>query len=161
MAGAYHARKDAARVAVRAHGAYLADDGAGAVGLLQAVGAVALYDAGVAVTLADAGHVDALAFFEYVGLQDVAHIEGGAVLEAELMQVLEAAGAGLRKMSALGLGELALGDFAEAELDDPEQRDEEHDDGQRAHELGAPVAQPSHDLLAHPPSTCKNGTCLF
>ena len=37
---------------------------------------------------------------------------------------------------------------AKAKLDDPEQGDEEHDDGQRAHELGAPVARPPDDLLA-------------
>ena len=67
--------------------------------------------------LADAGDVDALALFEDVGLENVADVEGGAVLEAELMQVLEVAGARLGQVAALGLGELALSDFLEAELD--------------------------------------------
>ena len=52
-----------------------------------------------------------------VTLQDVADVKAGAVLEAELMQVLKVAHAGLGQMAALRLGELALGDLFEAELD--------------------------------------------
>ena len=92
-------------------------DRAAAVAGRGAPGVPALHDAGVAVALADAGDIDALALFEDVGLQDVAHVQGGAVLKAELVQVLHHAHAGLLKVALLRLGELLGGDFAVAELD--------------------------------------------
>lgn len=92
-------------------------DRAAAVAGRGAPGVPALHDAGVAVALADAGDIDALALFEDVSLQDVAHVQGGAVLKAELVQVLHHAHAGLLKVALLRLGELLGGDFAVAELD--------------------------------------------
>ena len=77
---------------------------------------MALDDAGVALALADAGDVDALALFEHVGLEDVADVQSAAVLEAELVQVAQVAGAGLGEVAALRLGELLLADFVKAEL---------------------------------------------
>ena len=86
---------------------------AGAVGLLQAGGAVALDDALVAVALADAGHVHTVAGGEDVGLELVAHLVLGAVVQTELLQdLLELGHAGLLQVAQLGLGELALGNVS-------------------------------------------------
>ena len=43
-----------------------------------------------------------------------------------------------------------------AQLHDPEQHDEKHNDRQRTHELGTSLAQPPPDLLAHPPSAKRD-----
>ena len=92
-------------------------DGAGTVGLLQAVRAVALDDALIAVALADAGHVHAIALGEQFARQLVADLELGAVLQSELFQnLLELGDTGLLLVAGLGLGELTLGDGVEAEL---------------------------------------------
>ena len=72
--------------------------------------AEALDDAGVAVALADAGDVDLVAFLEGVGLDDIAHIDRGAVLETELFEMLLVADARLVQVALLGLGQLLLGD---------------------------------------------------
>ena len=95
----------------------MADHRAGAVGLLQAVGAVALNDALVAVALADAGHVHKVAGGEGVSGDFVAHVVLLAVLQGELLQhLLELGDASLLLVAGLGLGELALGDGLESQL---------------------------------------------
>ena len=90
---------------------------AAAVGGRGTALAEALDDAGVAVALADAGDVDLVAFLEGVGLDDIAHIDRGAVLETELFEVLLIADARLVQVALLGLGQLLLGDVFIAELD--------------------------------------------
>ena len=79
--------------------------------------AEALDDAGVALALAGAGHVDLLALGENVGLDHVADFQLAAVLEAELLEVLDHAHAGLLQVTRLRLAELLLGHFLVAELD--------------------------------------------
>ena len=86
-------------------------DRAAAVGHALDGGAVALNNALEAVALADAGDVHAVARGKDVGLQLVAHLVLGAVLQSELLQdLLELLDAGLLLVAQLGLGELALGD---------------------------------------------------
>ena len=117
LAGADLALEDLGGVAVGAHGAGVTADGAAAVGLLQAVGAVALDDAGVAVALGDAGDIHEVAGLEGVGLDDVADVQLGGVVQVELTQVLLGGSAGLVQVAHLGLAQLALGDILEAQLD--------------------------------------------
>ena len=81
-----------------------------------ALGAVTLDNAGVALALADAGAVNVLALSEDVGLDDVAHIDSGAVVQAELLQDLHGLHASLGEVAQLGLVELALGDGLIAHL---------------------------------------------
>ena len=83
-------------------------DGAGAVGLLQAVGAVALHHAGVALTLADAGDVHMVALCKGVHLHLVANVQVGGVLELELLEDLLGGHARLLQMAQFRLGELLL-----------------------------------------------------
>ena len=78
---------------------------------------VALDNARVAFALADAGDVDLVAFCEDVGLQDIAHIDGCAVLKTEFLEVLLVADAGLVKVTLFRLRQLLLGDVFKAELD--------------------------------------------
>ena len=91
-------------------------DGAAAVAHGSALGAVALDNALIAVTLAGAGHVHEVALFEGVGLDDVAHVQLGGILQVKLAQVLLGCHAGLVQVAHLGLGQLALGNVLEAQL---------------------------------------------
>ena len=61
---------------------------AGAVAFLQALQIPALNAAGPAFALAGALHVHAVALREDVGLDNVAHVQGAGVVEAELAQGL-------------------------------------------------------------------------
>ena len=81
-----------------------------------ALGAVTLDDAGVALALADAGAVHMIALGEHVGPDDIAHVDGGAVVQAELLEHLQGLSARLGQVAQLRLGELALGDGLEAHL---------------------------------------------
>jgi len=92
----------------------MAGDQVGEVALSEAVFGV---EPNESVPLADAGDVDLVAFLEGVGLDDIAHIDRGAVLETELFEMLLVADARLVQVALLGLGQLLLGDVLVAELD--------------------------------------------
>ena len=91
-------------------------DGAAAVAHGGTAGVPALHNALVAVTLGGAGHVNKVALVERVGLNDVADVQLGGVLQVELAQVLLGSHARLVQVAHLGLGQLALGDILEAQL---------------------------------------------
>ena len=96
----------------------MASNGAAAVGFLQTVRAVALDDALIAVAFADSRHVDEIARREGIGLDNVAHIEIGGVVELfELPQILLGADVGFVQVSHFGLGQFALRHVLKAELD--------------------------------------------
>ena len=90
--------------------------GAAAVGGGSALGAPALDDAGVALALADAGDIHFVAFLEGVRLDDVADVHLRGIVQTELVQHAQRAGFRLVEVALLGLGELALTDFVEAQL---------------------------------------------
>ena len=92
-------------------------DGAGTVSLLQAVRAVALDDALIAVALAGAGDIHEVAHLEGVGLDDIADVQLGGVVQIELAQVLLGSDLSLLQVAQLRLGELALGHVLIAQLD--------------------------------------------
>ena len=91
-------------------------DGAAAVAHGGAAGVPALHNALVAVTLGGTGHVNEVALFERVGLDDVADVQLSGILQIELAQVLLGSHARLVQVAHLGLGQLALGDILEAQL---------------------------------------------
>ena len=76
----------------------------------------ALDDAGVALTLGDTGYVNAIALSEHVSLDHVANLEHGAILKAELLEVLLHRVAGLLQVAELRLVELLLLDVCKAHL---------------------------------------------
>ena len=57
-----------------------------------------------------------VALGENVGLDDVAHVHLGGLVQLELLQVLLGGHAGLGQVALLGLGELALGHVLVAQL---------------------------------------------
>ncbi len=116
-AGLLLARENAGRIGAGAHGTGVTVNGTAAVAGGGTALAEALDDAGVALALAGAGHVDLLALGENVGLDHVADFQLAAVLEAELLEVLDHAHAGLLQVTRLRLAELLLGHFLVAELD--------------------------------------------
>ena len=122
----------------------MAGNGTGTVGLLQAAEVPPLDDAGVSLTLALAGDVHLLAGLKGVGLDQVAHVQGADVVQAQLAQgllgghvaLLEVAGQGLGDPLGLLVAEadlhgvvavvlfgLLLGDHAGACLDDRDGND--------------------------------------
>ena len=93
-------------------------DRAAAVGHGGAACAVALHNALIAVAFADAGNVDLVAGSEGVRLDFVADVHVGSAVQLELLQdLLELLQAGLLLVAQLGLGQLALQDILEAQLD--------------------------------------------
>src|SRR5699024_1592162 len=90
---------------------------AGAVALAQAVLAEALDDALVALALAGADHVDLIALGENVRLEDVAHVQGGDVVEAELTQGALGGDVSLLEVALGSLVDLLGAHFAVAHLD--------------------------------------------
>ena len=110
LTGAVAALVDVAGGGAGAQGTLMTVDRAAAVGHALDGGAVALNNALEAVALADAGDVHAVARGKDVGLQLVAHLVLGAVLQSELLQdLLELGQTCLLLMADLRLGELALG----------------------------------------------------
>ena len=75
-----------------------------------------LHDALIAVTLGGAGHVNEVALFESVRLDDVADVQLGGVVQVELAEILLGSHARLVQVTHLGLGQLALGDVLKAQL---------------------------------------------
>ena len=88
---------------------------AAAVGLLLDAGAAALDHALIAVALADAGDVHAVAGSEGGGGDLIAHIQLSGLVQFELLEHPQSL-ASLLAVAQLRLGELALGDFVEAQL---------------------------------------------
>src|SRR5690606_18033499 len=79
----------------------------GAVAGGQAAEAVALHRAGGALALADGGDVDLVAVGQHVGLELLAHLVLGHVVEAELDEPDARLDARLLELPELGLGDLA------------------------------------------------------
>ena len=86
MARQAFALEHAGRRGAGAHGTGVARHRAGAVAFTQTVLVPALDGAGVALALAGAHNVDAVAHGEHVGLEDIAHVHGADVVQAELTQ---------------------------------------------------------------------------
>ena len=114
--GADFALENPGGVGAGAHGARVTVHGAAAVGLLQPGGPVALHHALIALALAGAGDVHPVPGGEHVGLNLVAHVEGVAVGQAELLEGLLAGVPRLFQVAQLGAGELALRHVAVAQL---------------------------------------------
>ena len=74
----------------------------------SSLSAPALDNAGVALTLGDACDVNLVALGKNVRLDNVADVESGAILEAELLEVLFKGNARFFKVTLFRLGELAL-----------------------------------------------------
>ena len=76
----------------------------------------ALDGAGVALTFAYANYVDVVASSEHVGLQDIAHVHGADIRQAELTQGLLGSNVRLSEVALGGLVYALSGNFAEAQL---------------------------------------------
>ena len=90
-------------------------DRAAAVSGGGTAGTMTLHNALIAVALGDTGDVHVIAGGEHGGIDLVADIELGSVVKFELFQDTQSL-AGLLAVTQFGFGELALGDFIEAQL---------------------------------------------
>ena len=102
------AREDAGGIGARAHRTCVTVNRTAAVAGGSSLSAPALDNAGVALTLGDACDVNLVALGKNVRLDNVADVESGAILEAELLEVLFKGNARFFKVTLFRLGELAL-----------------------------------------------------
>ena len=116
MPGALHALVDTGGRGAGAQRTGVAGHRAGTVGFLKPLEVPALDSAGIALTFAGADHVHAVAAGEGVGLDDVADVQGAAVVQTKFAQRTLGSHVGFLKVALQGLGHVFDGDVAEADL---------------------------------------------